>query len=173
MLSVLRNVIELDLRALLERPGRWQSVHVTYHPPRVERLWVQHGTFRVLLHRIHPCEEGEPLFHPHPWPSAVRVVSGQYEHQLSHLDTGSPGPSPAHGPVLCRAVLSAGDEYEMTEPSGWHSVRPVAGPSDSVMVTGPLYADPVQMPSPPTEKQGPLSAERFNELFEQWRERVR
>jgi len=167
MLSVLRKIIEFDLPGLLERRNEWQSVHVTYHPPRVERLWVQHGSFRVLLHRIHPCEEGDALFHPHPWPSAVRVVSGQYEHKIGHIPEGG---VTVH--TLSTSILSGGDEYEMTAPRGWHSVRPLAGPSDSVMVIGAPYPDPVQMPSPPTEKQGPLSNDRFDELFDEWKARL-
>lgn len=177
MLEVLHNVIDLDLRGLLCRRDEWKSVHVTYHAPRVERLWIQHGTFRVFLHRIYPCEPGESLFHPHPWPSAVRVVSGRYEHLLA-ADRADPffedsvGADPQHGPVLSRAILSAGSEYEMVERTAWHSVRPLGGFSDSIMVTGTPYATSVAMPRPPTEKQGPLSPERFDALFQRWLDRM-
>jgi hypothetical protein len=168
MLSVLHNVVDLDLLGLLRKRRDWRSVHVTYHPPRVERLWIQHGSFRVFLHRIWPCEEGEALLHPHQWPSAVQVMSGSYEHLTASLDETSPRSSPDHGPILCRSILTAGCSYEMTHPHAWHSVRPLGGPSDSIMVVGPLYAPAPTMPSPPTEKQGPLLQERFDALFEMW-----
>jgi len=176
MLSVLRNVIELDLPRLLERRDEWQSVHVTYHPPRVERLWIQHGSFRVFLHRIHPCRESDALFHPHPWPSAVRVVSGRYEMGVAGTafdpDTDAMTDPPAWDTQSAKIILVPGSEYEMTERQGWHYVRPIDGPSDSVMVTGPPYDPPVEMPSAPTEKQGPLSPERFDELFDEWKARL-
>jgi hypothetical protein len=99
----------------------------------------------------------------------VRVVSGKYEHKNAELDMSSPKPFPAHGPVICRTILCAGTEYEMMDPRGWHSVRPLDGPSDSIMIVGPKYpTGEVHMPSPPTEKQGPLSPERFHHLFHYW-----
>lgn len=165
MLDVLRDVIENDLPGLLERRDEWRSVHVTYHPPRVERLWIQHGDLRVLLHRIHPCAPDEPLYHPHPWPSAVRIISGHYEHKIGFMSQFGDN---LH--TLSTGVLAAGSEYEMTNRMSWHSVRPLDYHSDSIMVIGPLYKPSVRMPSPPTEKQGPLSPERFDELFREWHE---
>lgn len=150
-------------------------MHVTYHPPRVERLWVQHGEYRVFLHRIHPCGEGEALFHPHPWPSAVRIMSGRYEHQIAQaapLEHSGPDQEPVPDDPLARMILCVGSEYEITDPRTWHSVRPVEGPSDSIMVVGPKYDPPVTMPKAPREKQGPLSQERFDELFDMWHDRV-
>lgn len=163
MLDALHRMVEARLPALLA-PGnrhRWHSVHVTYHPPRVERLWVQVDEYRLFLHRIYPCEDGDALFHPHPWPSAVRVVSGRYEHHVG-----------VEGCRLMRSILKAGSSYEMTNRETWHSVRPLDEPSDSIMLVGPLYEPPVEMPSPPAEKQGPLSDGRFDALLGEWRDRV-
>jgi hypothetical protein len=169
MLAVLRDVLVRYLPGLLASREGWNSVHVLYHPPRVERLWIQHGNVRVFLHRIYPCDPGDSLFHPHPWPSAVRIMSGRYEHLIASVGNRA---QPDHGPVLNRAILVAGAEYQMTHPDAWHSVRPLDGPSDSIMVTGPMYSPPTVMPSPPTEKQGPLTQERFEALLEMWRDRI-
>ncbi|MEM6989018.1 MAG: hypothetical protein AAF721_00930 [Myxococcota bacterium] len=65
MLGTLHRAIEA-LPRLLREPEDWESLHITYHPPRVERLWLQHGSHRIFLHRIYPCEEGDALWHPHP-----------------------------------------------------------------------------------------------------------
>ena len=66
--------VERGLPALLRDEGAWKSLLVDYHPPTVERLWRPWGAGRVYLHRIHPCARAEALFHPHPWPSAMRVL---------------------------------------------------------------------------------------------------
>lgn len=174
MLDMLDRVIQDRLPGLLRPENRhlWGSVHVTYHPPRVERLWVQVDDHRLFLHRIYPCAEGDALFHPHPWPSAVHVVSGCYEHRIglrAHTADEKKLPVTVE---LTRGVLRAGSSYEMTNREAWHSVRPLEGPSDSIMLVGPLYDPPVEMPSPPTEKQGPLAPERFDELINRWHDRI-
>ena len=167
MLSLLHKLIGHELADLMKRKSEWKSVHVTYHAPRVERLWIQHGDLRVFLHRIHPCDDSSELYHPHPWPSAVRVVSGKYEHKIGTKNE-----------VLTRGILGAsfgrleGSEYEMVNPNACHSVRPLGGPSDSIMIAGPLHEPRVVMPHIPVEKQGPLDPERFEFLFEMWHDRI-
>lgn len=160
MLDELHRVITV-LPRLLATPEIWNSVHVVYEPPRVERLWCQHGDLRVFLHRIHPLEggQGEALYHPHPWPSAVCVVSGRYEHKLG-IDSM----------VLSTQVLTEGSEYELVNPYSWHSVRPLET-SDSIMVTGKPYEPRVQMPVVPPP-QPPLDPLRFKFLLNTWRGRM-
>ena len=128
MLEVLHSVEHL-LPVLL-RKEEWQSLLIDYHPPTVERLWRDWNGYRIYLHCIHPCLPEEALFHPHPWPSAVRVVSGSYE-----MGVGS-GEGEAPPPVVTRLILHEVDEYEMTDPLGWHYVRPLGGSSMALMVTG-------------------------------------
>jgi hypothetical protein len=155
MLDRLRHIIDNELPVLIRQRGLvWNSLHVTYEPPRVERLWCQYTDLRIFLHRIHPAE-GDVLFHPHPWPSAVRIVSGRYLHRIGIKDQ-----------VLSTQVLTAGSEYEMTTPDVWHSVNPIDGPSDSVMIVGPLFPNPPTMPSPPSERQQPLDPQRAAELLD-------
>ena len=110
----------------------WNTVDVDYEHPRVERLWTQlTPEMRVFLHRIHPCPDGKrPLFHPHPWASAVKVVSGRYFMELGY-GTGETPPR-----VAATMILNAGSSYEMVNEDAWHSVNPIDEPSLSVMVTG-------------------------------------
>lgn len=179
MLDLLHDAIE-RLPALLADGNRaaWNSVDVTYHPPHVERLWIQVGECRLFLHRIYPCEEGRPLAHPHPWPAAVRIVSGVYEHKVGHYDQwpervtseGWEGVRVGFHPAA-KTRLPAGAEYEMTDRFAWHSVRPLDTPSDSIMIAGPPYDPPVEMPEIPTRKQGPLTDERFDALYREWQAR--
>lgn len=120
---------------LLQSARGWHSLDIDYHPPRVERLYRPWGAGRLMLHRIAPCSAGEALVHPHPWPCAVRVLTGPYE-----MGLGSGTRLVAHGPL----------EYEMTDPTEQHYVRPLEGPTLSVMVTGAPW------PGVPKDRPGPL-----------------
>ena len=104
----------------------WRSLDIDYDPPHVERLWRPWGPvistgamsipsrFRINLHRIHPCETA--LWHPHPWPSAIRVVTGRYEMGIGYAAEQSLDPD--QKPVeVARVVLGPGDQYEMIDPA--------------------------------------------------------
>lgn len=134
MLAQLHEV-EVQLpKLLLEQ--EWESLDVDYEPPRVERVWRKHGDLRVCLHRIHPCERA--LMHPHPWPSAMRVVKGTYEMRLG--DGGVDGLSGQQGyHKVATLTLAEGSTYEMVDPHAWHNVRPLGGVAYSLMVMGPKY----------------------------------
>ena len=81
--------VEQELPDLLEKEI-WNGLYIDYHPPIVERVWTQVGENRIYLHRIHPCSEGEALFHPHPWPSAMRILSGEYEMGIGYGEGTEP-----------------------------------------------------------------------------------
>lgn len=149
--------IEEDLPDLLflQREA-WKDVYVDYHAPFVERLWRPWKHYRIYLHRILPCASNEALFHPHPWPSAMKVVSGSYEMAIGY---GSGMRAPPHA---AKVILPKGSIYEMTEPDAWHYVRPIGGPSLSIMVTGePWNRETHKSPTP----LSPLSFERREALF--------
>lgn len=129
MLSVLAEV-ERHLPELLSEREAWSSLDVDYHPPRVERLYRAWGDYRINLHCIHPCEEGAALFHPHPWPSAMWVISGCYEMAIGL------GPGEQPPPVAARLIAVAPMRYEMTHEDGWHWVRPIGGLVWTLMVSG-------------------------------------
>lgn len=159
MLDVLHRV-ESQLPQMLDDRSGWNSLFVDYHPPAVERLWRQWLDFRIYLHRIHPCNPGEALFHPHPWPSAMRVLNGTYEMAVGW------GKGKKEPLIAARMILVPGCEYEMTDPDGWHSVRPLKEPSFSLMVTGHPWD------STSSEKKKPLGklSLKKEELFKFFRE---
>lgn len=128
MLEVLQEV-EKELPKLLTDKGIWKGIYVDYHAPIVERLWCQWGEYRIYLHRILLCGEGEALFHPHPWPSAMKVF-GEYEMGMGFGSGDNPPP------IFTKIILGHGDVYEMTHEDGWHYVRPLGKPNFSIMVTG-------------------------------------
>ena len=155
MLEVLY-AVERDVPRMLLDEAAWKSVYIDYHPPTVERLWQRWGDYRVYLHRIHPCGPGEALFHPHPWPSAMRILSGEYEMAVGH------GKGEAVPPVAALMIAAGDFRYEMTDPDAWHYVRPIRGPSLSLMVTGRPWDRPAPRSSKPLV---PLTEAQRAELF--------
>ncbi len=159
MLDILHRV-ENQLPEMLQEEADWNSLFIDYHPPVVERLWRQWFEFRIYLHRIHPCEPGEALFHPHPWPSAMHVLDGAYEMAIGY-GTGEKEP-----PIAARIILRAGAEYEMTDPHSWHYVRPLDHPSMSLMIAGKPW-------DPSLPKSGkvldPLAANQKEEILKFFR----
>ena len=146
MIQNLLSIERFELPDLLADAGGWQSLDVDYEPPRVERLWRQVRRFRLSLHRIHPCEKA--LYHPHPWPSAVHILTGSYVMEVGY------GAGDAPPPVAMTTQLGVGSLYEMIDRDGWHSVRPTRGLSTSIMLTG----EPWGRPSPhPTGSLQPLT----------------
>jgi len=118
---------------------RWNSLDIDYHPPRVERLWTQIETMRLMIHRIHPVaalDNKEALFHPHPWPSAVQILSGAYEMGIGY------GAGVEPPPVAAKTVLRVGSSYSMTDKNGWHYVAPLQNPSLSVMLIDAPWKEP-------------------------------
>ena len=144
MMEVLRQVEKL-LPMLLDDREVWKGVDITYHPPRVERVWRQWGTYRINLHRIHPCERREVYLHPHPWPSAMRVRSGSYEMVRGY------GAGTANPIILGTTILTAGSSYSMDQRDEWHSVRPLESVALSLMVSGPPWNRkmPIESPTAP------------------------
>lgn len=168
------NEAEKILGKLL-REEQWKSLDVDYHPPHVERLWIQapSGNFRIYLHRIHPCKDGEALWHPHPWPSAVKIIEGTYKMGAGRQDwRGMTTP-----PVTTTIVGVAGSSYEMVDADAWHYVQPLE-PVLSLMVTGrpwdagELPRQVLGQPWPP-DPLGPLSEEKVSALLSDFKKHYR
>jgi hypothetical protein len=149
-----------ELTDLWADESAWRSLSITYEQPHVERLYadlpsvVGRPTLRVLLHRIHPCEPTKALWHSHPWPSAVKLLDGEYEHACGFEHrTG-------HRTVV-RSLLQAGASYEITDPLAWHYVRPIDEPVHTIMITGkpwPQHTTPKPVP------QSELTTEQVEDL---------
>lgn len=126
---------------LREGPDAWQSLDIDYEPPRVKRLWRPWKDYRVNLHQIFPCAQA--LYHPHPWPSFVRIITGYYEMGIGH-STAIPFQNIMEcDKEVARVVLGPGAQYEMLNPHGWHYVKPLREPSLSLMVTARPWDPPV------------------------------
>ena len=139
--------------------GDFRSMHVTYAKPYVERLFYTRGEHRVFLHRIDSCMPEEALWHPHPWPSLIKVIDtegGLYRHSVGDrngvfaVQTGTAS--------VLRPIT-----YTMLEPKAFHSVSTDKA-SWSVMIIGPRWSPPE-----PSKHQEVISASRVQELLDRWR----
>jgi hypothetical protein len=150
------------LKAMVGLPQEtWNRLFIDHEEPVVERLWAEASSdYRVYLHRIHPCER--PLYHPHPWPSAIHVLSGRYEMQLG---AGLVTPAPDEPDVVCTLELGPDSYYEMAHPNGWHSVRPLDGPVLSIMVTSKPWLKKTKHFDPPKALK-PLSTIQACQLLD-------
>ena len=129
MLQVLAD-FEKALPGLLQDEKTWNSLYIDYSAPLVERLWQPWKEGRGFLHDIHTCEFDKSLYHKHNWPSAMKIVEGSYEMGIGY-GTGDTPP-----PIATKVILPKGSVYEMTNPDGWHYVRPLTPHAHSIMATG-------------------------------------
>lgn len=158
MLEVLYEV-EKNIRDLLV-DNELHTMYIDYHKPYVSRIWFQHGEYRVYLHKIESCDTVEVLYHPHPWESAIRIVEGRYEMGIGHSkDDFAPRTD-------CKLILPAGTCYEMVEPDAWHYVKPLDGPSYSIMVTGKLTGR--KMPIEPEKEFRKLTEDEIVDILEKF-----
>ena len=127
-LEILTQIEEI-LPELLLRTD-WKTIDVDYHLPRVERVWLQYGSLRINLHRIHATKSSKTLFHKHPWPSSMRILHGVYEMGIGF------GFEEAPPPLATTIMLNEGTAYEMINPDGWHYVNPISEITYSLMISG-------------------------------------
>lgn len=150
MIKQLNNIIKI-LPDLIKHPEKWDSLIINRRKPFTYRAFhiFKGGEFdgiRVCLHKFDPCDEVEAFFHPHPWPSAMMVLVGQYKMRVGgDDDLNCSKPS-----IFAELILAPGSQYSMADPGGWHSVQPLET-CYSVMVNGPPWGD-LASPAAPTTK---------------------
>lgn len=148
--------LEKELPSLLVG-SEWNSLEIDYHKPFVERVFCDWNDCRVYLHIIHKCKAEDALFHTHPWPSAMKVLSGAYEMGIGYGAGDNP-------PPIATKLISYGQmEYEMTDIDSWHYVRPLTDYAVTIMITG----KPWGRSSPKANYiMKPLSEKRKKEILE-------
>lgn len=159
MLKVLHS-IERQLPTLLQDETGWQSMFIDYEYPIVKRIWRQLGDHRVYLHKIHSCYRDKAFFHPHPWPSAMRILKGAYEMGLGY---GNPNETPPT--IMTTLVLEKGSEYVMDDINAWHYVRPVTEHAYSLMVTDLPWGGKAPKSNPPLQS---LNSSVYQKLFHEF-----
>lgn len=139
LMDIERRILPL----LLRQPDKWSSLDVNYHPPRVERLFVDIGDgYRLYLHYIHGTDQ-ECLFHKHNWPAALKQVYGSYEMGVAYSAMEIDSDKAHRLPVLAKFIIAPGSYYEMTQTDTLHYVRPITPFSLSIMLTHDKYQEHV------------------------------
>lgn len=159
-------IVEKELPDLLKEESLWKSVYVDYHKPFVKRLWtnfLHNGcNYRIYLHEIESCNIQEALFHPHPWPSIMKLLSGSYNMFVGY------GEGLLEPPVAVKLDLPTGTVYEMSEINGWHAVAPVNESSFSLMITGEPW---IRESHKSTKQLSELSVTEKNNIFKFFRDK--
>lgn len=167
MLKELLTLIYSDeFSELVKDKDGWKSMYIDYHKPFVERLYrdLDDGN-RVYIHRIHGCSLGESLLHPHPWPAAFHIVSGEYLTGL--VDEEAISDRDELPKNLTWVGLTRGSIYEMSRKSMWHCVAPSPGTSCiTIMLTGEPWDRDI--PFKPEKEFRELTAEEKDKLFSEF-----
>jgi hypothetical protein len=182
LIDLLKGVDE-NIGFLLDNPANWNSLDIDYYPPRVERLWTPYNEGRLCLHIIHKCEEGEALYHPHPWPSAMKVLSGVYKmglaceigvddrplwSKVSGTDTTPDGLIYKKGIKLREIAtidLHPGSYYEMPDKLGWHYVQPLTDVAYTLMYIGKPFEEKSDGAQKADKELKRFSKERIKEIL--------
>jgi hypothetical protein len=156
LFQVEKNILDLLNKSALH------TMYIDYHLPFVKRVWFQYGEYRVYLHLIEPCNDDlDVLYHPHPWKSAIRIVEGKYKMGIGHSETNEIPKTD------CTLILPKGSCHEMVEKDAWHYVRPIDGPSYSLMVTGELNNR--EMPLESSKSFRELTKEEVDDIISKFR----
>ena len=95
------------IKKLLSDSSVWSSLDVNYHPPRVERLFINHEGYRIYLHLIHTTDE-DCLFHKHNWPAALKQVWGSYEMGISYSEKEISSEDAYSLPIVAKFIINQG-----------------------------------------------------------------
>lgn len=146
MLDTLEDVMQ-KLPEMVKDITLWDSLIINRRKPFTYRAFhILNNGVRICLHKFDPCERHDAFFHPHPWPSAMRVMRGKYRMEV--------GASPDYNKppmTVMETVLSAGSTYSSDEPNFWHSVQPLET-CYSVMVNSAPWSKDVAHFAAPTTK---------------------
>ncbi|AYV84978.1 MAG: hypothetical protein Satyrvirus1_64 [Satyrvirus sp.] len=126
---------EKILPKLLKDRTKWNSLCIDYEKPFINRLWIQHGDYRIYLHKIHKCTMEESFLHPHHWPNAMKIVKGSYAQYMGK----NSGNLPPAKESLVYNIQHEGSFYEMVDIDKWHKIVPISDHVMSLMVTGKFW----------------------------------
>jgi len=115
----------------LNYPAEWDSLVIDRRKPHTFRIFRRFDdVFRACLHTFHACEEKDAFAHPHPWPGAFLLLSGEYNHTVGFsLDLESP-PT-----FIYKEVIRPFSTYEITHKQLWHKVQPTMT-THTIMING-------------------------------------
>lgn len=152
------------IKSKLLNPDNWNTLDVDYYPPRVERLWLIYGGFRIHLHVIHKTAD-ECLYHKHKWPAAFKQLKGSYMMGVTYHEEEISSDIAHQLPDLMTILVTPGMCYEMTQTDTLHYVKPVSDVSYSIMITKDLYPEAINRKEALNKELLPLDDNRKLELI--------
>jgi hypothetical protein len=171
MIDVLKNIEAGQIADILRKPvEEFKTLLVDYEPPVVERLQYNlEDGYRLFFHVIHQCETKQALYHPHPWPSAMHILSGSYEMGMAYSEDEEHYKNTETGELnetirqnqIAKMVLPRGTYYEMLHKKGWHYVRPLETAYTVMLTHTPWYKG-----AKATKPLSPLKADRAEDIRE-------
>lgn len=162
----LMDIEKNHLFILLHQPLLWSSLDVDYHPPRVERLFMNlEDGYRLYLHCIHGTKD-DCLYHKHNWPAALKQVHGSYEMGITYSEEEISSSQAHRLPTIAKFIIHEGTYYEMTQTDALHYVRPITPFSLSIMLTKEKYPEHIIRPEANTRELNPLSESRKLEILQ-------
>lgn len=129
MIETLEKLIP-KVREGLNELEAWDSLVINKRKPHTYRVFRQYDDLRVCLHRFEPCGPDDCFAHPHPWPGAFLMLSGEYIHRIGASD--SLGSEPI---FFFKEIVRPFSMYEIIHPQTWHSVQPLKT-TYTIMVNG-------------------------------------
>lgn len=138
----------------------WKSLFIDYEYPHVERVYLDWEEYRINLHLIHSIPEGkEPFYHPHPWPSACRILHNRYQMKLGLAV------EPDLVLDVSETIMSPGSAYEMVQKNAWHWVKPLDNKNvASLMITGKPWG--LIIPNQQGHERKSLSQDRVEAILD-------
>ena len=131
MIDKLHELLPVVLEDLQKKNyDEWDTLVINRRKPHTYRISKMYGDYRICLHNFVECEEDEAFAHPHPWPGAFLLLSGEYYHRLARSKNAITLPTSYH-----KQLLRANSMYEITHPLEWHSVQPLVR-TMTIMING-------------------------------------
>lgn len=132
--SLCEKLLEFEeiLPELLTEKDAWKSINVNHQAPSVKRIWRNWQGYRINLHKLTKVDGKEEYFHSHPWPIAIRLLTGSYQMcyefvQDEQVMTGV-------------EIITPETPYCMENPNDKHSIKLLDNTIYSLMINGKAWA---------------------------------
>lgn len=138
MLDSLKTLNRHGFYSLCMEKDSWRGFYTCKRKPTLERLYryLPDGN-RICIHKTYdPDLTGEDSkLHIHPWPIAVRILSGSYSMDIGRTEH----PDDDNPKKIMSTVMTKGSMYELADPMTWHRVVPISKEVTSLMLNGPVW----------------------------------
>lgn len=130
MIDKLQDLLPQVLDSLTNGDDEWDSLVINRRKPHTYRMFKHFDGLRVCCHVFDQCDEEDAFAHPHPWPGAFLILSGEYIHTVGFSPDLQSQPT-----FLYREIVRPFMMYEIVHKQTWHKVQPTVR-THTIMVNG-------------------------------------